>query len=143
MYCFLADDDFPSLQYNEMAAVIRADPYKVAISAQTVSNYFQHLQDLGWCGADYFDYVYFIYDPIEKKNRYITKDEYKAIYKEVWQIVRANNGDFKRAYEYVRRIYGNAPRKRPQQVKTAFVHTQYDTVWYLIEKDFEKKTEKE
>lgn len=133
LYLFLEDNDFLTLQINEMAQEM--NDRGISVSPPTISNYFHHLQEIGWCSPDYFDYVYFLYDVRTKENRYITQEEYKAINKEFWQLVKIDKLTYGDALRIIQGRYGNKPRKRPLEVKTAFVAHQYKAVWDLIEND--------
>ena len=47
LYHFLADDEFMTLQHNEMSRIIEADT-GIRISPATISNYFDQLKARGW-----------------------------------------------------------------------------------------------
>ena len=57
---------------------------------------------------------------------------------EFWDIVRANNQDFDLAHTRIKKKYGNKPKKRPREMKTAFFNKEYLELWEIIEKDFER-----
>lgn len=130
---FLADDDFMTLQYKEMSQLIE-DQTGIRISPDTISNYYNRLKSRGWADRAPGEYVCYIYDPKEKQNRYISREEYCAIYREYWAIVRAHKGDFFYADERIRLKYGNKPKKRLKEMKTAFFNAEYDELWKILEK---------
>ena len=133
LYHFLADDEFMTLQNNEMSRIIEANT-GIRISPATISNYYDPLKARGW--ADHFpsDYVCYIYDHTYGENRYISREEYCAIYREFYEIVRKNNGDFEKAEAWIKEKYGNKPKKRPREIKNAFFNKEYSELWELIEK---------
>lgn len=133
LYLFLEDDDFMTLQFNEMAQEMI--DRGVSISKPTVSNYFHHLQEIDWTFSDNFEYVYYLYDVRIGENRYITQEEYKAINKEFWKMVKSGEQTYQNALRIIQERYGNKPRKRPKEVKTAFFSHQYKAVMDLIEQD--------
>lgn len=133
LYHFLADDEFMTLQHNEMSRIIEADT-GIRISPATISNYFDQLKARGWADHCPSDYVCYIYDPNLGENRYISREEYCAIYREFYGIVRKNNGNFEIAETRIKEKYGNKPKKRPREIKTAFFNKEYSELWELIEK---------
>ena len=110
----------------------------IRISPATISNYFDRLAARGWADHCPSDYVYYLYDPNLGENRYISREEYCAINREFWDIVRANNQDFDLAQTRIKKKYGNKPKKRPREMKTAFFNKEYLELWEIIEKDFER-----
>ena len=137
LYYFLADDEFMTLQRNEMSWILEKQT-GIRISPATISNYFDRLAARGWADHCPSDYVYYLYDPNLGENRYISREEYCAIYREFWDIVRANNQDFDLAHTRIKKKYGNKPKKRPREMKTAFFNKEYLELWEIIEKDFER-----
>lgn len=138
LYYFLADDEFMTLQNNEMSKLIE-DQTGIHISSDTISNYYDRLKARGWADHFYGEYVYYIYDNNEKKNRYISREEYCSIYREFWAIVRAHKGDFSVADSKIRAKYGNKPKKRFKELKTAFFNKEYDELWQILENEYSKK----
>ncbi len=136
LFFFLENEDFMTLQYNQMADIMAQNG--VRITPQTISNYFQHLQTIGWAFTDNFDYVYFLYDEALGETRYITREEYCAINKEFWQLINRNKYTWKEAYSSIKSKYGNKPRKRPRSVKNGFFTAQYQAIWDLIENDIKQ-----
>lgn len=133
LYYFLADDDFMTLQYKEMSKVLE-DQTGIRISPDTISNYYDKLKARGWADHGPGDYVCYIYDKDTKQNRYITREEYCAIYREYWATVRANNGDFACADARIKKKYGNKPKKRPRELKSAFFNVEYDELWEILDR---------
>ena len=133
LYYFLADDEFMTLQYNEMSQVIEKEA-GIRISPATISNYYDQIKARGWADRCPADYVYYIYDNDLKQNKYISREEYCAIYREFWKIVRENDQDFVKAETWIKRKYGNKPKKRPREMKTAFFNKEYNDLWEIIEK---------
>ena len=133
LFFFLQDEEFMTLQYNQMAQVLRQHGF--SISPQTISNYFQHLQSIGWVFTDTFDYVYFLYDDNLGETKYISREEYCAINKEFWQLIKIDHLSWSDAYKVIKKRYGSKPRKRPLELKTAFFNHQYKAVWDLIDKE--------
>lgn len=133
LYYFLADDEFMTLQHNEMSWILEKNT-GIRISPATISNYYDRLKARGWAEHCPSDYVYYIYDSTLTENRYISREEYCAIYREFWELVRKNNGDFQKAETRIKAKYGNKPKKRPREVKTAFFNREYRDLWEIIEK---------
>ena len=133
LYHFLADDEFMTLQHNEMSRIIEENT-GIRISPATISNYFDQLKARGWSDHGAFDYVCYIYDNDLKQNRYISREEYCAIYREFYAIVRRNNGNFQIAETRIKEKYGNKPKKRPREMKSAFFNKEYSDLWEIIEK---------
>lgn len=136
LFFFLENEEFMTLQYNQMAQVM--NDHGIEITQQTISNYFQHLQTIGWIHIGRFDYVYFLYDEAQGETRYISREEYCAINKEFWQLIKGQKYTWQEAAAEIRRKYGNKPRKRPKAEKTAFFLDQYQRVWDLIDKDLKE-----
>lgn len=133
LYHFLADDEFMTLQHNEMSRIIEADT-GIRISPATISNYFDQLKARGWSDHCPSEYVCYIYDKNLSENRYISREEYCSIYRKFYAIVRKNKGDFEKAEAWIKENYGNKPKKRPREMKTAFFNKEYAELWELIEK---------
>ena len=140
LFYFLENEEFMTLQYNEMASVLL--DHGISITPQTISNYFQHLESIGWIYSDRQDYVYYLYDQEQQQNKYISKEEYCAINREYWDLVKNKNFSFSDAAAVITGKYGNKPKKRPLKLKTAFMLTQYQAVWDLIENEI-METKKE
>ena len=138
LYYFLADDEFMTLQYKEMSEVLE-EQTGIRISSDTISNYYDRLKTRGWADHFYGEYVYYIYDNETKQNRYITREEYRAIYREFWATVRANKGDFSYATAKIKSKYGNKPKKRFKEMKSAFFNVEYDELWQIIENEFSQE----
>ena len=136
LFFFLQNEDFMTLQFNQMAQVMR--DHGITISDQTISTYFNHLRSIGWIYMDHFDFVYFLYDEGQEQMRYITREEYCEINKEFWQLIKGKKYTWKEAAAEIRRKYGNKPRKRPKAEKTAFFLDQYQAVWDLIDKEIKE-----
>ena len=133
LYYFLADDEFMTLQHNEMSRIIEADT-GIRISPATISNYFDQIKARGWSDHCPSEYVCYIYDKNLSENKYISREEYCAIYRKFYAIVRKNKGDFEKAEAWIKENYGNKPKKRPREMKTAFFNKEYAELWELIEK---------
>lgn len=136
LFFFLENEEFMTLQYNQMAQVMIE--HGIHITAQTISSYFQHLKSIGWVFTDSFDYVYFLYDEALGETRYISREEYCAINKEFWQLRKKDHYSWSEAYAAIKKKYGNKPRKRPLEVKTAFFLEQYKAVWDLIDNEIKE-----
>lgn len=136
LFFFLENEEFMTLQYNQMAQVMI--DHGIHITAQTISGYFQHLKSIGWVFTDSFDYVYFLYDEALGETRYISKEEYCAINKEFWQLRKIQHYSWSEAYAAIKKKYGNKPRKRPLELKTAFFLEQYKAVWDLIDNEIKE-----
>ena len=136
LYNFLLDESFMTLQFNEMSEVLKQQG--IQVTPQTISNYYKHLESIGWVYSDSFDYVYYVYDIHTEHNIYITKEEYCTMYKDYWITVRENNGDFLDAELNILKKYGNKPKKRYKKIKNGFYTVEYNTVMELLEKEFSK-----
>lgn len=137
LFFFLENEDFMTLQYNQMADIMTQNG--IRITPQTISSYFQHLQAIGWAFTDHFDYVYFQYDETFGETRYITREEYCAINKEFWKLINTKHYTWSEAYYAIKQKYGSKPRKRPRSVKNGFFLTQYQAVWDLIDNEIKEK----
>lgn len=133
---FLQDDEFMTLQFNQMAQRLR--DYGCPMTPQTVSSYFNHLQKIGWIYSDRMDFVYYLYDESLGETRYITKEEYKLINSEFHKLRIKEKHTWSEAYQIIKKKYGNKPRKRPLEIKTAFFNTQYQAVWDLIDDEIKQ-----
>ena len=133
---FLANEEFMTLQYNEMEQIIQ--DYGGSVSATTISGYFKQLSSIGWADQDPADFVYFLYDGSTGKPKYITREEYCSINKEFWQLIKKGGKTWKEAYTEIKEKYGSKPRKRPRAVKIAFAARQYEELWDLIDTDLKE-----
>ena len=136
LFFFLENEEFMTLQYNEMEQVIKA--HGGSVSAATISSYFKQLSSIGWSVQEPFEYVYFLYDSSSGKNRYITREEYCSINKEFWQLIKTDGLSWSEAHSKIKEKYGNKPRKRPRAVKIAFAARQYEELWDLIDTDLKE-----
>ena len=57
LFFFLENEDFMTLQYNEMEQIIQE--HGGSVSAATISKYFKQLSAIGWADQEPFEYVYF------------------------------------------------------------------------------------
>ena len=83
LYNVITNDDFITLQYNEMAEILKEqmkdilEKEKISVTAQTISKYFKQLQENDWIWLDgVFEFTYYVYDTSINHNRYIDKKEY-------------------------------------------------------------------
>ena len=136
LFFFLENEEFMTLQYNEMEQVIKA--HGGSVSATTISSYFKQLSAIGWSVQEPFEYDYFLYESSSGKNRYITREEYCSINKEFWQLIKTDGLSWSEANNKIKEKYGNKPRKRSRAVKTGFHARQYDELWDLIETDLKE-----
>lgn len=130
LYNVLTNDSFRKLQLNEMKEEL--EKQGVAISINTLSNYYQHLLSIGWIEKDYHDFIYYVFDSNINHNRYITKEEYCIMYKQYWNKVREDKS-FVNAEIEIREKFGNKPKKRVNVVTTAFCNDQYNIVLNYLE----------
>ena len=137
LFFFLENEEFMTLQYNEMEQVIKA--HGGSVSAATISSYFKQLSSIGWSVQEPFEYVYFLYDSSSGKNRYITREEYCSINKEFWQLLKRKKLSWSEAYHKIKEKYGNKPRKRRKEVKGGFFAKHYVELWDLIDNEMKDK----
>lgn len=137
LFFFLENEEFMTLQYNEMEQIIK--DHKGSVSAATISKYFKQLSAIEWAVQEPFEYVYFIHDGSSGKPRYITREEYCSINKEFWQLIKKDGLSWSEAHSRIKEKYGNKPRKRPRAVKTAFSARQYEELWDLIDTELKEK----
>ena len=137
LYNFIFDDTFKDLQFNEM--VKRLAEQNIRIAAQTVSRYFNHLKNLGW--IDYLalsadDYIYYIYDLKDRRNKYITAELYKEAWKEYWkQVERDKNKPdrFQAAEQNMYLKYNGKPKKRMKPTINGFYANQIRKLETLLQ----------
>lgn len=137
LFFFLENDEFITLQYNEMEDTIKE--HGGSVSAATISNYFKQLSSIGWIVKEPFEYVYFLHDSSSGTTRYITREEYCSINKEFWQLIKTDKKSWSEAYSTIKEKYGNKPRKRVKDVKTAFSSKQYEELQDLIDIELKNK----
>lgn len=137
LFFFLANEEFMTLQYNEMEQIIQ--DYGGSVSATTISNYFKQLSAIGWAAKEPFEYVYFLHDSSSGKPRYISREEYCSINKEFWQLIKKKKLSWSEAYSTIKEKYGNKPRKRLKEVKIGFFSKQYEELWDLIDDELKEK----
>lgn len=140
LYNFLLDENFMTLQFTEMSEVLLQQG--VYITPQTISNYYKHLESIGWSYSDSYDFVYYVFDNHTEHNIYITKEEYCSLYKDYWITVRKNKGDFLEAESNILKKYGHKPKKRCKKIKNGFYIVEYNTVMGLLEMEFSKNGSK-
>lgn len=128
----LSNYDNVKLQYNEMQEILVKQG--IAISAQTISNYCKHLQSIGWIHEDSSSYVYYYYDYDIKHNRYITKEQYRKIYKNYWIIYYKHGKSFQQAEQYLCKVYGSKPKKRPLKTLNGIYKSQFNKIKSMIQK---------
>lgn len=131
LFFFLENEEFMTLQYNEMEQIIK--DHGGSVSATTISNYFKQLSAIGWTDQEPFAYVYFLHDSSSGKPKYISREEYCLINKEFWKLIKKGGKTWKEAYTEIKEKYGNKPRKRLKDVKVGFFAKQYDELWDLID----------
>ena len=122
LFFFLENEDFMTLQYNEMEQIIQE--HGGSVSAATISKYFKQLSAIGWADQEPFEYVYFLYDGSSGKTKYITREEYCSINKEFWQLIKKEKLSWSEAHSRIKEKYGNKPRKRSKEVKVGFFNKQ-------------------
>lgn len=137
LFFFLANEEFMTLQYNEMEQIIQ--DHGGSVSAATISNYFKQLSAIGWAAQEPFEYVYFLHDSSSGKPRYISREEYCSINKEFWQLIKKEKLSWSEAYSRIKKKYGNKPRKRLKEVKIGFFSKQYEELWDLIDDELKEK----
>ena len=104
----------------------------VKISLQTISKYLEKLESNGWIYAlDNTEFVYYVYNPVEKKNVYISKQEYRKIYSCYWNTKRS--GLFDEAQYILNAKYGNAPKKRRAKQRNGIFTDEYNRFIELYE----------
>ena len=136
----LHNEGFITLQFNEMAAVMREqmqdilEKENITITEQTISAYFQQLKSIGWLYSDCFEHVYYVYDNNICKNKYITKEEYCEMYKQYYEIIDREH-DYGKAETFIKRKYGSKPKKRIKELLNAFYNKEYKAAAALLEKE--------
>lgn len=136
LFFFLENEDFMTLQYNEMEQIIQE--HGGSVSAATISKYFKQLSAIGWADQEPFEYVYFLYDGSSGKTKYITREEYCSINKEFWQLIKKEKLSWSEAHSRIKEKYGNKPRKRSKEVKVGFFNKQYEELWDLIDTELKE-----
>ncbi len=134
IYNYLYNDEFMTLQYNEMQEQLKLQG--VEISLPTISGYNEHLIDIGWTYIEtFYENIYYVFDTSSNHNRYIEKEEYKEMYKKYWQTVIANDYDFTDAEINIKEKYGGKPKKRPKPMLNGFYSSQYKAVKEILKKE--------
>ena len=136
LFFFLENEDFMTLQYNEMEQIIQE--HGGSVSAATISKYFKQLSAIGWADQEPFEYVYFLYDGSSGKTKYITREEYCSINKEFRQLIKKEKLSWSEAHSRIKEKYGNKPRKRSKEVKVGFFNKQYEEPWDLIDTELKE-----
>ena len=142
LYNVITNDEFITLQYNEMAEILKEqmkdilEKEKISVTAQTISKYFKQLQENDWiCLDGVFEFTYYVYDTSINHNRYIDKKEYCEMYKNYWITLRATHYDFDIAENQIRAKYGSKPKKRAKANINAFCFMQYNAIQEFLEKE--------
>lgn len=134
LYNFIYDTDFMNMQYSEMKEIMNKQG--IDVCEKTISSYYKHLKSIGWVDVSQFEYVYYVYDTVQQHNRYISKDEFRSLYKAFYEQVWKDYGNFYNAERIIRSKYGGKPKKRPLSQRNGFYNKQYNAVQELLEKEF-------
>lgn len=133
LHNFIYDNDFMKLQYNEMKEILNKQGINVC--KETIASYYEHLKSIGWAYTSECEYIYYVYDTEQQRNRYISKEEFRELYKVFYEQVRKDKGKFYNAERIIRSKYGGKPKKRPLLQKNGFYNEQYNAVQELLEKE--------
>ena len=121
----LCNEGFVSLQIDEMREEL--EKQGISISTKTIGKQVSLRHDY----LTYHDYVYFVFDKNLQHNRYITKDEYKEMYRNYWNTVRIDKS-FERAEREIKEKYGSKPRKRLKEVVNGIYSRQQNELIEII-----------
>lgn len=108
----------------------------VETTEQTASKYFHHLAQLGLIHIFGEEYIYFVFDYTQSKNRYISREEYTLFYSAFWQIVSSDGEDLFSAFEITQKYGGGKPKKKRKAVLNGIYNDWFSSLYELTKESF-------
>lgn len=125
----LCNEGFINLQINEMVRELNRQG--ISICDKTLSKYLSHIEKLLWISKCGYDFIYYVFDKKEQRNKYISKEEYQAMYSRYWNTVREDKS-FDRADKEILEKYGNKPKKRYKKEINGIYSKYYNELMKLL-----------